>query len=77
MLFNFISHTLKTLFAQVTTVTKVLREVHRVDTGQALYSEATPVPGGQYQDIPYGEYGSQEYPNVESYRPSPGICLFL
>ncbi|KAK6619829.1 hypothetical protein RUM44_006228 [Polyplax serrata] len=57
---------------QVTTVTKVLREVHRVDTGQALYSEATPVPGGQYQDIPYGEYGSQEYPNVESYRPSPG-----
>lgn len=56
-------------------MTKVLREVHRVDADQALYSGAAPVPGGQYQDLPYGDYdrlGSQEYPNVDAYRPSPG-----
>lgn len=68
---------------QVTTVTKVLREVHRVDADQALYSGAAPGTGAQYQDLPYGDYdriGAQEYPNVDPYRANPGeeiLCISL
>lgn len=55
-----------------------MREVQRVDTEQALYAAGPPVPGGSYQGLPYDydRLPPQEYPNVDSYRPSPGITLF-